>query len=356
VRRTGRARRGGLRDRPRQDRPLEAGAGPAAAATRGARLTDVVATARRIGDELLFPAAAATDASPIVAAENLDALAAAGLYGLEADLATTCAVIEELAGACLTTTFVWVQHLGVVLAVSATDTPGLADEWLGPLRRGERRAGIALAGAQVGSPRLRARAVEGGWILDGDAPWVTGWARIDVVHTAARDADGNLVLVLVDAVSGPGLEASSPLDLVAVRASSTVRLSFHEHFVPAARVTAVRPPGPPAGDREVLRIHSALPLGVATRCCRLLGATPLDGELVACRQALDEATGETIAAARAAASELAVRASAALVAASGSGSLLRDQHPQRLAREALFLLVFGGRPAVRADLLVRFGA
>jgi len=133
-------------------------------------------------------------------------------------------VIEELAAACLTTTFVWVQHLGVVLAVSASETPGLADEWLGPLRRGERRAGIALAGAQVGSPRLRARAVEGGWLLDGDAQWVTGWRRIDVVHAAARDAGGNLVLALVDAAPGLSLEASEPLDLVAVRASSTVRL------------------------------------------------------------------------------------------------------------------------------------
>ena len=46
--------------------------------------------------------------------------------------------------------------------------------------------------------------------------------------------------------------------------------------MPASRVTAVRPPGPPAGDVEVLRIHGALPLGVAARCCRLLGPGPLD--------------------------------------------------------------------------------
>jgi hypothetical protein len=33
-----------------------------------------------------------------------------------------------------------------------------------------------------------------------------------------------------------------------------------------------------------------------------------------------------------------------------------DQHPQRLAREALFLLVFGSRPAIKNALLHQLGA
>jgi hypothetical protein len=40
-----------------------------------------------------------------------------------------------------------------------------------------------------------------------------------------------------------------------------------------------------------------------------------------------------------------------LTVALGSRSILIDQHPQRLAREALFLLVFGSRPPIRAELL-----
>lgn len=35
-------------------------------------------------------------------------------------------------------------------------------------------------------------------------------------------------------------------------------------------------------------------------------------------------------------------------------SVRRDQHAQRLVREAMFLLVFGSRPAIRDDLLSRF--
>jgi len=326
--------------------------------------SEIVALAARVADEVLFPAAATTDAAPIVPVENLDAIAAAGLYGLsgpaaagglDADLDTACAAIEALAGGCLSTTFVWVQHLGAVLGVAYSETPGLAEEWLAPMCRGVRRAGIALAGLLAGRPGLAAQQVEGGWRLNGVAPWVTGWGLIDVVHVAGRDDEGNVVLGLVDAHSSETLAASPPLDLVAVRATSTVRLEFRDHFVPDERITSARPPSA-GGEVEVLRIHSALALGVAARCCRLLGEGPLDVELARCRADLTAATPEAVDAARAAASALALRAAAALVVAEGSASLLAGEHPQRLAREALFLSVFGGRPPVRSELLGLLGA
>ena len=57
--------------------------------------------------------------------------------------------------------------------------------------------------------------------------------------------------------------------------------------------------------------------------------------------------------ARAAASELALRAAATLVAAAGARSIIAGEHPQRLLREAAFLLVFGSRPGIRTELLDR---
>jgi len=60
--------------------------------------------------------------------------------------------------------------------------------------------------------------------------------------------------------------------------------------------------------------------------------------------------------ARAAASELAVRAAAALAVRDGGYAVAVDQHAQRLAREAVFLLVFGSRPAIKSALLQRLGA
>jgi hypothetical protein len=60
--------------------------------------------------------------------------------------------------------------------------------------------------------------------------------------------------------------------------------------------------------------------------------------------------------ARAAASELAVRAAAALAVQVGSRSVSVDQDAQRLVREAMFLLVFGSRPGIKSALLRRLGA
>lgn len=58
----------------------------------------------------------------------------------------------------------------------------------------------------------------------------------------------------------------------------------------------------------------------------------------------------------AAASELAIRAAAALAVRDGSNSITVDQHAQRLAREAVFLLVFGCARGSRARSCGRLGA
>ena len=58
-------------------------------------------------------------------------------------------------------------------------------------------------------------------------------------------------------------------------------------------------------------------------------------------------------AARAAASELALRAATTLMIHTGSRSVLTDNPAQMLLREAGFLLVFGTRPLIRDALLTR---
>jgi alkylation response protein AidB-like acyl-CoA dehydrogenase len=327
---------------------------------------DVLAVARGISDDVLFPAAMSTDAADMVAVSQLDALAAAGLYGifgpleaggLSLDFPTVCAIVEELAGGCLATTFVWIQHFGLLGALIGDDAPAhMRAAWLGPACRGELRGGIALAGLLPGPPRLRARPVEDGWVLDGTAPWVTGWGRVNVLLVAARGPDDTIVSLVLDAVEQPGLAIARQY-LAAVHASATVRLDFTDVLVPANRLVS-RAPLHPAGSvgGPALRVNGSLALGVAGRCCRLLGPSALDDELDACRQQLDQGESPTMPGARAAASELALRAAAALAVHDGSQSITRGQHAQRLAREALFLLVFGSRPGIRADLLRLFGA
>jgi alkylation response protein AidB-like acyl-CoA dehydrogenase len=307
-----------------------------------------------IADEVFFPAALAIDAADQVPVGHLDLLATEGFYRPpRVDFVDFCRIVETLASGCLATTFVWLQHLGAVRAAATSERPGIRDCWLDPLSRGVRRAGVAQAALRPGTPSVRARAVDGGYLLAGEAPWVTGWGMIDTLFTVARDEADTVIWALLDAVPDETL-AVQRLDLVAVNASRTVLVRFTDHFVPADRVTGTAPFAEvAAGDAAGLRLNGSLALGLTARCVRLLGPGPLDEALDECRAALDVGTPETMPEARAAASALAVRAAAALSVATGARAVTRGNHAERLSREALFLLVFGSRPAIRGALLRR---
>jgi alkylation response protein AidB-like acyl-CoA dehydrogenase len=334
-----------------------------------ATTSDVLLVARQLADDLLFPDAMRVDGLDAIPAVHLDALAAAGLYGapvptgsggLGLDLAGSGAVAEELASGCLATTFVWLQHRGLVTTLAAEGTPAvLRDRWRGPACRGEVRGAIALHGTIPGPPLLRARPDGGGWRLDGEAPWVSGWGLTDLLLVAARGPGDSVVSLIVDAAAQPGLTVTRQR-LAAVNASVPVRLGFDGVLVPGERLAGQVPFDPAESLRpDRLRINGSLALGLVRRCTRLLGPGPLDGELAACREQLDDtlaAGPDAMARARSEASELAVRAAAALAVQQGSRSVTVDQHVQRLAREAMFLLVFGTRPGIKSALLRRLGA
>jgi alkylation response protein AidB-like acyl-CoA dehydrogenase len=329
-------------------------------------MTEVLSLARRFADEVLVPAAMETERTGRIPQAQLDALAAMGFYGLTgpvddgglgADHATFYLALEILASGCLSTAFVLLQHFGAVRAIAGYGDERIREQWLRPLCEGKRRAGLALAGAIPGPPMLRARPVTGGYVIDGFSPWVTGWGMIDTLYTAARDEDDNVVWVLLDAdLSELSVE---PLELAAVMASQTVEAYWQKRFVPFDRLVHQMPLREwQQVDAGALRSNGSLALGLTARCCTLIGPSSLDDELVSARGRLNAATPVTMPAARAAASELAVRATAALIVAKGSSSILTGSDPQRLAREAMFLLVFASRPAIKTDLfdlLVRRG-
>ena len=295
--------------------------------------------------------------APDAPAERLDLLAEHGWYGLSApssglELADGWPILEAFAGGCLTTTFVWMQHLGTPPAC-AFGPEHLHARGCRFLRRGSGVRRSSSPGCFPTAP-LRARQDGDVWIVDGVAPWVSGWGLTDVVHVAARTPDDDVVWLLVDAPS-TGMRAEA-LRLLAVNASATVTLPFDGVRVDADRETSRFPWSEwPARDAMGLRTNGSLALGVAERCCRLIGPSGLDEELAERRTALDAGTVETMPAARAAAAVFAVQAASALVAHEGSASVVVGNHAERLLREATLLLVFGSRPSIRRQLLTQLG-
>ena len=300
---------------------------------------------------------------------HLRALADAGLYGLSGPVEAGGAaappavgrlVYETLAGACGVTFFVWVQHHAPVRMLAASANAALRERWLPALCRGEVLGGVAFAYLRrPGPPAVAARPVAGGWVVDGEAPWVTSWSLAGVYAVAAAARDDVVFFALPTAPPPPEVRASPPLPLAVMAASATVRLVFDGLFVPTADVIATVPLGAwKARDRLATAQPHPAPLGVTARAVRLLSdrarateqaavgaaAAALAAELDACREhayGLDGDDGDDdararLVAARAWGLDLAMRAASALVAATGGQAMALDHPAQRLVREAAF--------------------
>jgi alkylation response protein AidB-like acyl-CoA dehydrogenase len=299
------------------------------------------------------------DASDALSIQRFDALAAAGLYGafapfsvggLELELWSLANVVEQLASACLTTTFLLIQHFRLLAALLDPATPEQIRERLPLAVSGQLKGGVALGGLLPGPPRLKATESKDGWRLDGDAPWVSGWGIVDVLFVTARQEDNTVVSFVVDAVDQPGLVATRHR-LSAMNASSTVQLTFNGFRIPLHRFVGSQPYAPGVERPEGLRINGSLALGITRRCCELLGPSPLDDELRQCRDDLDAFETKDISISRAHAAELAVRAAHVLAVSRGSRSAIAGDVAERTTREAALLLVFGSRPAIKESLL-----
>jgi alkylation response protein AidB-like acyl-CoA dehydrogenase len=324
--------------------------------------------AHTIAEEVLFPAALEVDAQAAIPRSHFDVLAEQGFYGLagpavhggvDVDFPSLVGIVETLSSGCLTTTFTWVQHHGVVRALTATANEELRDKYLGAAIRGEVRGGVAYAGAIPQPPRLWATATRGGWMLNGEAPFVTGWGIVDMLLVSARntaiapglsgESGGTIISGVVDAAAGAGITIEE-LKMVAVQGSNTVRLRFADYVLPDEKVTGeISHPDFIANQRLNARL-----IGAAGRA---QVARPLRAEQDAIRNRLDGGLDDpaTLPAARAAAAELAYRSAGALVVTVGSTGILARQHAQRLVREATFTLVAAGRPQIKDCLLNMFG-
>ncbi|HEY7061523.1 MAG TPA: acyl-CoA dehydrogenase family protein [Chloroflexota bacterium] len=362
-----------------------------------ARYDALLARARALAADVLAPRANAADQADRPPVKQVRALAAAGLLGLtvparygghEAPRAVVRAYTEILAAACGLTTFVQQQHLSACRLIAGGTNAALQADCLPAFAAGARLCGVAFSHLRrPGPPLLRATpAPDGGWVLDGTAPWFTGWGLMDEVVLGGTLPDGRLLYVLAPLDAGPALTPSPPLRLCAFNASATVALHCRGLRVGAERhvKTTARADLATADRGGVLDVTpqtfgvalaaSALVRALAAeRDSTVLRATAdaLDAEREAARQAVETwlavpsapeqaaGVGGGYAAGlrlRAGCLALAVRAAHAAVAATGGGANARDQAAQRLYREAMAYTLLMQTADVQAATLDRLAA
>lgn len=321
----------------------------------------LVARARRLADDLLAPHAERVDQEG-VPASHITAVKESGLLGVSAPAeyggaAAPAAVAREtaeiLAGACCSTWFVQTQHHTPVATLARGET-AVRERLLGPMARGELLSGVAYAHLRA-HPRTPVRVTRerAGRRFDGTVPWYTGWGLNDVMLLAGITDTGEALFAFTEAREQPGLRASDPMRLAALTASRTVSLELDGLWLPEESV-ALRQPYETwaATDRTKTVNASPAVFGVTETALTLLDADvaePLRARLVEIRARAyaladhpdgNAHTDERLTL-RTEAFELMRTATTAAVVAGGGRSMTLAGKPQRLAREALFLLVQG---------------
>ena len=227
-------------------------------------------------------------------------------------------------------------------------------------------------------PRLAATRVDGGWILNGAAPWVTGGVAADLVVIGATvvqdDQPTSEELMLALPTSQAGVKIPEPFQLVGVSASGTGPVELNDvvlgdEFVLAGPIEQVmlsrgaRNEGARTGGYET----STLAFGVASAALDFIGAeaakrsdlasvhaklaadgAQLKVDLLGTASGKLECSNESL---RTRANSYVLRTTqAALAAAKGAGYLAN--HPVgRWCREALFFMVWScPQPVMQANL------
>jgi alkylation response protein AidB-like acyl-CoA dehydrogenase len=284
--------------------------------------------------------------------------------GSGAPEAAVTAALVAIAERCLTTALAVTQWASAVRII-AGGPADLRAAVLPPLARGATFTTVGISqlttSRQHTAPAVVASHDADGWRLDGLCPWVTGADAVDTIVTGGVTPDGSPSFFVVPARAG-GVEIDPPLEMLALSGSRTSAVRFA-----AARVAAAIVP-PPGGPRTGGLATTALALG-ATRAALAILAVEAAGRPFLAPVAAglgaeaDALAGRLAAAAsggvdaverdrlRADANGLVLRAAQAALAASKGAGFVCGHPAERLAREALFFLVWSCPQAVTATVL-----
>ncbi|TFA99749.1 Isovaleryl-CoA dehydrogenase [Trichoderma ghanense] len=206
-------------------------------------------TRREIPEEL----AAKTDKTNAFPMEMWEKLGEAGFLGVTADedygglgmgYQAHCIVLEEMSRASGSIALSYAAHSQLcVNQISLNGTPEQKEKYLPGLIAGTSVGALAMSesgsGSDVVSMRTSAKAVDGGYLLNGTKMWITNGpdAHVIVVYAKTEPDKGSkgITAFLVD-TKAEGFSCARKLDKMGMRGSNTGELIFENVFVPNENV------------------------------------------------------------------------------------------------------------------------
>ncbi|PWY90854.1 acyl-CoA dehydrogenase NM domain-like protein [Aspergillus heteromorphus CBS 117.55] len=197
--------------------------------------------------------AAQTDAQNEFPAEMWKKLGEAGFLGITANeeygglgmgYQAHCIVMEEISRASGSIALSYAAHSQLcVNQLSLNGTAEQKERFLPGLLSGEKVGALAMsehsAGSDVVSMKTTAKAVDGGWLLNGTKMWITNGPDADFIvvyaKTEPEKASKGITAFVVEKTF-KGFSCARKLDKLGMRGSNTGELVFEDVFVPKENV------------------------------------------------------------------------------------------------------------------------
>ncbi|MBP0028413.1 acyl-CoA dehydrogenase family protein [Roseofilum sp. Guam] len=151
-------------------------------------------------------------------------------------------VLERLARYSGTLNFTQTQHQSAGSFIANGDNEELKSHYLPKMRSGKILVGVSYAHLRREKPTLKATKVQGGYLLSGYLPWITGWNLFQEAVVAATLEDERIIFALIPFVtSAKGeLRFSAPMSLAAMSSTNTVSAECDRYFVPDEMVISLQ--------------------------------------------------------------------------------------------------------------------
>ena len=269
---------------------------------------------------------------------------------------------EQIATASVATALVLTQRDAAVgLIETATDAPG-RDELLDKLANNEIWTTVGIAqlttSRQGGKPAVMATRVAGGYLLNGIIPWCTGIGHADMIVAGAAVENGQQILALLQQ-NQTGVTLGPAMNLVALTCTKTGPIQLENAFIDDSHNLRGPTTNALAGRRNSLTLgQTFIATGLTQSALNLIAKHDSDRARAAhdrfaqqlkelkseiaklCQPGREADAANANARIRGSCNDLALRVTHAAIALYKGSALLRDHPAQRLAREAMFLLVW----------------